>query len=125
DAAERGLRGGPASRFLAARRGRRAGRLLDRFERVAGRAHGTDRIAPVVERDRLAQPANVHVDRALLDLAVRPPHRIEQLAAREHAARMLHEELEQAILGRADPQRSTAALDPVGYRIEPQIARLE
>ena len=51
-----------------------------------------------VRLERDAQAADVHVDRALLDVDVVAPHLIEQLRARVHALGPRHEELEQAKL---------------------------
>ena len=49
----------------------------------------------------------MHVHGAQFDIAIRTPHRIQQLPARKDAARMLHEEFEQPEFGR--PQREYAA----------------
>ncbi len=67
----------------------------------------------------------MHVDRAFLDLAAGAPDRIEQLVAAEHAARVFHEELDQAVFGRADLQLPAAPFHPVRHRVEPEVARLD
>jgi hypothetical protein len=72
-----------------------------------------DQVRAAVRVERLPQPAHVHVDGPALDEDVRPPHRIEQLLAREHAARMLHQVAQQAEFGRAQMHRRVAPRDPV------------
>src|SRR5262249_59761756 len=62
-------------------------------QRVAGAPHGADRIGFLTAVERLAQPADMDVDRALVDIDLAAPHAVEQLLAREHAARPLHHEL--------------------------------
>jgi hypothetical protein len=53
-------------------------RLAERFvEGVAGAAHGSDRIALAPTRQRLAQPADVDVDRAFVDLRRLAPHPVQ------------------------------------------------
>src|SRR5450756_2815435 len=64
-------------------------------ERIAGPAHGTDRVGHVAAIDRLAQPADMHVHGALVDIDIAAPDAVEQLLAREHPARALHQELQQ------------------------------
>src|SRR5271165_2141850 len=78
-------------------------------ERVAGAAHGADRILLAARVEQFAQPADMHVDGALVDVDVAAPDAVEQLLAREHAARMLQEELEQAVFGRAEIDRPARA----------------
>src|SRR5581483_3287052 len=82
------------------------------LEAIAGSPHRADRIGAPSAHQRLAQPADVHVDGALVHVDVVAPHAVEQLAAREHAARRLHEELEQAVIGGAQVDR----LPPAQYR---------
>src|ERR1700760_2732531 len=74
-------------------------------ERVTRAAHGADRILLAARIEQLAQAADVHVDGALVDIDVAAPDAVEQLLAREHAARMLQEKLEQAVLGRPEIDR--------------------
>src|SRR5690606_37692269 len=78
--------------------GASAGETL--VEGVAGAAHGTDRILRLAAIDGLAQATDMHVDRPFVDIDVTAPDAVEQLLAREHPARGLHQELEQAELGR-------------------------
>ena len=63
--------------------------------------------------ERLAQPADMHVDGARIDVGVVAPHRIEQLLAAEHPARMFEEMLEQPELGRAEATTCAVAADAV------------
>ena len=53
----------------------------------------------------------MHVDRALINVDVGAPHPVEQLLAREDTARALHQELEQAIFGRAEIDGAAGAHD--------------
>src|ERR1700744_5675137 len=78
-------------------------------ERVAGAADGADRILLAAGIEQLAQAADMHVDGALVDVDVTAPDAVEQLLAREHPARMLEEEFEQAIFGRPEVDRAARA----------------
>ena len=81
------------------------------------------RVAAVLRRLR---PALAGEAIEVGDLRLDPvAHRVEQLAAREHAPGMLHQELEQPVFGRADPQGLAVPLDPVRHRIELEIAGFE
>src|SRR5262249_1511253 len=75
-------------------------------ERVAGAAHGADRILLAAGVEQLAQAADVYVHSALIDIDVAAPDAVEQLLARKHPARMFQEELQQAIFGRAEINRA-------------------
>src|SRR6266581_8397638 len=70
-------------------------------ERVAGAADGADRILLAARIEQFAQPPDMHVHGALIDVDVAAPDRVEQLLAGKHPARMLQEEFQQAIFGRA------------------------
>ena len=85
--------------------------MTKRLQRVSCRANRTDRIGGLGQGYRLAQSADVDVDGAFADVAVVAPYGIEQLAAREHPPRMLHEEAQQAIFGRTEPDRLSLPLD--------------
>jgi hypothetical protein len=50
-------------------------------ERIAGAAHGADRVGLMAAVERLAQAADVDVDGALVDVDVGAPHAVEQLLA--------------------------------------------
>ena len=69
-----------------------------------------------------AQAADVDVDGAGLDVDVRAPDRVEQLLAREHAAGVLHEVVEQAKLGGAQVHVLAGALHPVGGAVDDDVA---
>src|SRR5690606_17268213 len=71
-------------------------------EAIAGPAHGLDETAIVraFSLQSLAQTADMHVDRALLDIHIATPDMIEQLPARVGAFAMGHEEFQQPELGR-------------------------
>ena len=73
-----------------------------RGEAVASAAHGLHEAVVAAGLERLAQPADVHVDRALLDVHVAAPDAVEQLAPRVDAVRVGHQEGEQPVLRRAE-----------------------
>src|SRR5262249_25945011 len=75
-------------------------------EGVAGAADGADRIGIVTAVERLAQPADMDVDGALVDIDFTAPHAVEKLFAREHATGPLHQKFEQTIFGRAEIDRA-------------------
>src|SRR5216683_5573382 len=91
-------------------------------ERVAGAAHGADRIDVVAAIERLAQPADMDVDGALVDVDFAAPDPVEQLLAREHAAGSLHQELEQAIFGRPEIDRAAGARDALLLAVDLEVA---
>src|SRR5262245_38520126 len=62
-------------------------------DRVACAAHRTDDVGQTAGVYRLAQAADMHVDRALVDVDGFTPDIVEELAAREHPSRMAHHEL--------------------------------
>src|SRR5258708_39715403 len=70
-------------------------------ERVARAADGADRVSLAAAVERLAQPADMDVDGALVDIDLRAPHRVEQLGARKHPAGPFHQEFEQPVFSRA------------------------
>src|ERR1700749_3516171 len=78
-------------------------------QRVAGAAHGADRILLAARIEQLAQAADMHVDGTLVDIDVAAPAAVEQLLAREYPARMLQEEFEQPIFGRPEVDRAARA----------------
>ncbi len=55
------------------------------------------------------------VDRAQLDLGILAPHLVEQLLAREDAARVLQEVAQQAEFGRAEMDRLAASSALAGW----------
>src|SRR5215207_4763105 len=94
-------------------------------EGVAGAAHGPDRIGAAGTIDRLAQPADMHIDGALVDIDPGAPDAVEKLVAREYPARALHQELEQLELGRAEMKLAAAAAHPARLAVELDVARGE
>src|SRR6201989_3527329 len=87
-------------------------------EGVAGAADGADRILLAAGIEQLAQAADMHVDGALVDIDVAAPDAVEQLLAAEHPARMLQEELQQPVLGRAEIDRTARARDTALLAVE-------
>src|SRR5262249_57825574 len=83
------------------------------IERVAGAADGADRIGIVTAVERLAQPAHMDVDGALVDVDFASPHAVEKLFAREYATGPLHQKFEQAIFARAAIDPPPAPRDPL------------
>src|SRR5437773_10515613 len=61
----------------------------DGVERVAHGAHGAQQIGAVSAVECLAQPPDMHIDGAHLDLGIVAPYPVEQLLAREHPAGIL------------------------------------
>src|SRR5688572_21952359 len=94
-------------------------------ERIAGAAHGADRVRGTAAVERAAQAADMDVDGALVDIDVAAPDAVEQLAAREHAAGALHQELEQLELGRLEMHFAALARDALLLAVEQDVARLE
>src|SRR5436190_3825061 len=95
------------------------------LEAIAGPAHRFDQLVVPGGRERLAQPPDVHVDRALLDEHVLAPDLVEQPRARENAPRMRHEEVQQAKLGGPEIDRLVARGDLVRRRIDAQAGDLD
>ena len=81
------------------------------------------RLAAAVER--LAQPADMHVHGALVDIDVAAPDAVEQLLAREDAAGALHQEFEQPEFGRPEPDLAAAARHAVRLAVELDVAGAE
>src|SRR6185312_9579134 len=91
-------------------------------ERVAGAADGADRVRLLAAIDGLAQPADMDVDGALVDIDVRAPDAIEQLLPREHTARPFHQELQQPVFGRTQIDRAARAGDALLLAVELDVA---
>ena len=72
---------------------------------------------------RFPQPADVDVNRSLLQIRVCAPHVVQELRPAERPLRMRHEELEQSILGRTEVDFVAVAGNPVGNRIQVQVTR--
>src|ERR1700736_911088 len=62
---------------------------------------------------------------ALVDIDVAAPDAVEQLLAREHAARALHEELEQAELGGPERHFAAGAGHPPSLAVKLDVAGRE
>src|SRR5437588_576495 len=92
------------------------------IQRIARAAHGADRVLLAAWIEQLAQAADVDVDGAFVDIDVAAPDAVEQLLAAEHAAGMLEEKLQQAILGRAEIDRSARTRDAAFLAIEFDVA---
>src|SRR4029077_6541704 len=83
------------------RPGSTASARLPSREAVAAAAN---RLYQMVEADllqSLAQPADMNVDGAFLDVHIPTPPAVQQLGARVDALGVLHEELEHAVFSRA------------------------
>src|SRR6185437_14990139 len=78
----------------------RPDRLAVALGAVPEAVHGLDHVGGGSEAD--AQPAYVNVDRASVDVAAHLPDLLEQLLAREHAARIRDQELQQLVLERPE-----------------------
>src|SRR5256885_8169387 len=72
------------------------------IQRIAGAAHGADRVLLAAGIEQFAQASDMDVDGALIDIDVAAPDAVEQLLAAEDAAGMLEEKFQQAIFGRAE-----------------------
>ena len=72
-----------------------------------------------------AQTADVHVDRARAAVVVIAPHLLQQLRAREHPARMLHQVFEQFefLVGQID--RDATQVRGVAVGVHDQLARAD
>src|SRR5262249_23302125 len=91
-------------------------------KRVAGAADGADRIGIVTAVERLAQPADMDVDGALVDIDFAAPHAVGKLFAREHATGPLHQEFEQTIFGRPEIDPAAAARPPLLLPVDLEVA---
>src|SRR5258708_37908700 len=80
-------------------------------ERIAGAAHGADRILLLARVEQFAQPPDVHIHGAFVDIDVAAPDAVEQLLAAEHPARMLQKKLQQPVFGRSEIDRTARARD--------------
>ena len=85
-------------------------------ERIARAAHGPDRIGLARQVEGLAQAADMHIHRSLVDIDVVSPHRVEQMLAAEDPAGALHQEFQQPEFGRAEMQFLAGAAQPGAFR---------
>src|SRR5262249_35486391 len=75
--------------------------------------------------DRLAQAADMHIDRSFIDIDVRAPDAIEQLLAREYASRPFHQEFEQPVFGGPKVDRAAVARNSFLFSIKLDVANAE
>src|SRR4029453_17162253 len=94
-------------------------------EGVSSAAYCADRIVIVMLHQGLAQPPDVDVDRAPVDKGIASPNPIEQLLARQYAARILHEVGEELVLGRSQAYLAAATGDAMRQSIEHDIIALQ
>src|SRR5690606_27423547 len=92
---------------------------------VSRTTDGADDVRHPVLIDRLTQPPDMDVDGALVDIDRFAPDLVEQLGPREHAARMLHQEFEQAELRGAQPDLGAAAMNAVLLAVEHDLTDSE
>src|SRR5206468_11606910 len=92
------------------------------IQRISRAAHGADRVLFAAGVEQLAQAADMDVDGALVDIDVAAPDAVEQLLAREHAAGMLQEELQQAVFGRTEIDRPARARHAALVAVELDVA---
>src|SRR6478609_3715447 len=95
------------TRFPRRRSSDRCGSAVG-IERVADRADRAYQIA-AAGIERFAQPPDMDIDGAQLDLGIAAPYPVEQLLAGEHAAGVLQEMTQQPVLGRAEMHLPAAA----------------
>src|SRR6185437_258415 len=91
-------------------------------QRVAGAAHGADRVLLAAGVQKLAQAADMDVDGALVDINVAAPDAVEQLLAGKHPPGMLEEKFQQAIFGRTEIDRTARARDAALFAVEFDVA---
>src|SRR5262249_15501284 len=92
---------------------------------IAGPAHRADRITLLAADQSLPQPADVHIDRALVHESVASPYPIQELGTGMHATWAFHQILEQAKLGWTKPDVPRAALHPMCGAVELDVLDLE
>jgi len=105
--------------------GRELGRGSLLVERVAGGAHGANQVVGAVHVDRLAEPPDMRVDRAHLDIDLVSPDRVQELLAGEHAGRVLEEMLQEPKFGRPEMYQFAVTGDLVARGIHPDAAEFE
>src|SRR3970040_871519 len=96
-----------------------------RREPIAGAADRANQLVVAERRQRFAETANVHVDRALLDIDVAAPDAVEELRAAVNAIGMQHDKLEQAKFGRTEHHFRLAHFDFVARGIEAELPALD
>src|SRR5258708_28489523 len=92
------------------------------IQRVAGAAHGADRILLAARIEQFAQPPDMHVHGAFVDIDIAAPDAVEQLLAAEHPARMLQEKLQEPAFGQAEIDRTARTRDATLLAVELDVA---
>src|SRR4249919_2359354 len=95
------------------------------IEGVTGLAHSADRVSHLAAVDRLAQPADMHIDGTFVDVDVRTPDPVEQLLAGKYAARTLHQKFQQAVFGRPQIDSTAAARHSFFLAVQFDVANAE
>src|SRR5579859_5827679 len=91
-------------------------------ECIAGTAHGADRVGGAAAVERLAQAPDMNIDGALVDVDIAAPNTVEQLLAREHATRILHQEFQQTEFSWSKLHIAPGARDALFLAIELDVA---
>src|SRR2546428_12990909 len=110
------------------RRNWRTSRRLERVgvELVADAPDGEDELGVgVIALDAPAQPADVDVHGARLDVRLGAPYEVQQLEAIVHPIGVAHEELEQLELAQREAEPLPLDERLVGVEVESQAAALE
>src|SRR3982751_5955975 len=87
-------------------------------ERIPCPADGADRVGFAAAVDGLAQPADMHIHGALVDIDVVAPHAVEQLLARIDTAGVAHQIFEQPVFGWTQVQIAAGAADAMALAVE-------
>src|SRR5882757_3592338 len=94
-------------------------------ERVPSGPHGPNQLGLAVEVDRLAHPANMHVDGPDLNVAIAAPDRVEQSLAREDSPGMFEEMAQQPEFGRPERDGPPGALHLVADYVHFEVGEAE
>src|SRR5438046_1730055 len=94
-------------------------------EAIAHAAYGFEKVLVARRLQRLAQPPDVYVDRALLDIDVVAPDLVEKLGTRVDAARVRHEEAQHAELEGAQLDVAAVSHDAARCGIELETRDLD
>src|SRR5215471_19429472 len=96
------------------------------LEKIPGAAHSFQ-VGRVfrIGLDFLTKPAHVNVHAARRDEPIRAPDRIQQLVASENAVRSRGQIIEKAELQSAEDHRFSRMGNPVGRRINAELANLD
>src|SRR5437868_14192052 len=79
----------------------------------------------MAEIEGLAQPPDMYVHGAFVDVDVAAPHPIEKLLAGEYASGTFQQEFEQPVLGRSEIDRTAAARDALLLAVHRDVAERE